>query len=201
MIPLLAPICLLVGLDKPEPTARFAFCPETKVHIAVQPNKDHYLVHFHLLVENCADKTVFARVRTLQKIGERERQHLDTKEVPIEKAKETWSFYLTAPRFAADAQRDVIYQIEVGYKDSANIDEYRILDSFGWRIAKGKMDAGTKDVAVSIQVPARVVQIKGESFTIRTVAQTAVKTVGLKYNIVNNLPEVVDGSRAARKIE
>jgi hypothetical protein len=179
-------LALFFGLgqdDEMKPKLRFARCDQTNHHVSVQLRTDTYLVHFHVLVENCKGKDVYARLWCGKKVkGDIDNQCHDIKEAKIHENRELWSFYLIAPMLNEGS-----YQIELGHKDIQQIDEYQLSESFAWIFKNGRMFAGTKDEPIRIRVTKRVPVIKGESFSIRVVVEEALSSSSLSYGIVNTL--------------
>lgn len=186
-----------------DPAIQFSRCKTTQKHIAVQEMDGFYIIHLHVLVRSCANKTAFARVRCACDAEGSRRDYLDVREVTIGDEEELWGFYLNTPKF--ESNTGVTYQIEVGYKDASKVDEYQVLDTFGWKVRDGKkMYGGTKDEPIYVSIPKRTVIVEGGSIKIKTVFEATVPTKSgeLNYDFVEKLPHSpVKGDNWADKIK
>jgi hypothetical protein len=200
MLPVL--LSALLFAEPETPAAQFALCSDSAKHVALKSNSTNYIIHFHVEFTHCEKRKVYARVRCVQDTDNGPREHIDTKLVDVTGEKERWSFYMVAPRFDK-FEGKTKYQVEIGYIDPEDPTEYMLLDSFGWRMKDGKVISKEGDgKPVMIQVSRKVIVRKeGGGFAIRTVYETRVRTIALRYGIWDALPDAADGERCARKLE
>lgn len=189
-------VTLLVAFQQ-EPKISFANCNEHKAHIAVQSVRDGHLVHFHVLVENAAGKTAFARLRCAEK-DEADQSELQLKRFRISGNKEEWSVYFHVPRQPAQ----MVHQVEIGFRGQSDplvVDEFRVLDSFAWVFKNGEIHTSTKEEPVGLETIVRRAVIKGGEFTIVSTAvyRGASDIICKKTNAIRG---EIDGSRALKRI-
>jgi hypothetical protein len=196
-----AAFTIVALLSQPADATRFARCSDRDRHIVVQQAPDHYVVHFHLLATDRANKTIFARVRTQKEAPEGPLLTIVSTEVVPNGRKEEWSFYFRVPRYPHADPKKVTYQIEFGDIDLSSINEYVINDSFTWQIQDGELFTGTKDAPIAIAVSKRVIDYVEQRWVIRTVHETKTQAgSSLKYGMTTTISGSIDGDRAAKRL-
>lgn len=190
-------ISTIFALEAEPPKIAFANCNEHKAHVAIQPTKDGHVVHFHVILENAAGKTAFARLRCAEKV-DADKAETAMKRFKVSGQKEEWSIYFQVPRQSGKT----VHQIEIGFKgqtDPTIVDEYQVLDSFAWMFKNGEINTGTKDQPIGLETIVRRAVVKGGEFTIESspVYRGASDIVCKKTTMIQG---DIDGERALKRV-
>jgi hypothetical protein len=190
-----------IRLPDGEPRIQFAPCETTTFHVAVQRTDTYsYLVHFHLNIQNLAEKRVFARVRCKVSDSPDATIHEATKEITVKTDNDAWAFYLQAPRFSDMDREKVTYQIEFGQVDPSKVDDHKVFDTFAWKFRNDTMFTGTRDEPIRLLVSKRVIVVENGEFVVKSQMETKM-TAGtpLRYGIVSRLQGPDDGASTAKR--
>lgn len=183
----------------------FVQCGDTGQHIAVQRNRDHYVVHFHLRVQTHQGKSFFGRIRAQYPDGNGALATVaQSSIVKAQTNNDLWSMYFRVPVISdLSRRRKAIYQVEIGIYDSLALNDFAVTDSFGWRITaddNGRERVTTGEGA-AIPLNIRIAHIEGNRVVIRYGYGAPVPVRSIKCSIVTNLElGNIPGERAVKRI-
>lgn len=174
---------LLTALQTEPPQFNFVLCRTTEKHIAVQPQTDYHRVHFHTRVENMRGKIAFARVRYQADGGD---EAMIIRKFRPSTNNEIWQMYFRVPRFGSTTAK---YQIELGEFDLQKLNEFDVLQTFGWEIPRNNNQDSPPFVhvrngeAITMPILMRVAEFRGGTIHIST-AYPKPKTAVYRAKIV-----------------